>query len=52
MADSAICSRDWQNQKVFFRESYQVSNYRALSSPMNILSTAGVFWVNEVSRAG
>ena len=26
-------------------------SYSALSSPMNILSTAGSFWVNEVSRA-
>jgi len=30
---------------------YNVS-YSALSSPMNILSTYGGFWVNEVSRAG
>jgi len=29
---------------------YNIS-YSALSSPMNILSTAGGFWVNEVSRA-
>ena len=30
---------------------YNIS-YSALSSPINILSTVGSFWVNEISRAG
>ena len=58
MANGAICPWDWQNQTAFFSNHIRLAiivyniTYSALSSPMNIHSTVGGFWVNKVNRAG